>query len=419
MDSLVRMTPTFSPSPNTAKSRALWERARQVAPMGAQGEGKYYAPFPHFVARAKGAYLCDADDNRYIDYWNGAGPCILGHVDEHVESRVADVVRTRGVVFCAPNEVEVELCETLARIIPCAEMSAFLNAGSDVLHMAARLARAATGRNLLVKFAGSYHGWCEDLLFNVSSYARPANNEGIMRLFPSPPASPGKGSRRFAFSTSTILRRLSGCSKPRASGSPASSSSRSCTGRSPGASFRKQGSWSGCESFARADLAWRKPAPLIPRDRCFEVDERLSATAAVVHPIDRAQVEQVVRQTLALNVEGIAVSLLHAYRNNTHERVVEEVVRELAPDLPLSLSSAICREVREYERTNTTVANVYSMPRVRRYVEALQKRVDGEAVVSYLSSEGGIQPGEEAAERPVSLCVSGPAGGVLGGAFIG
>ena len=138
------------------------------------------------------------------------------------------------------------------------------------------------------------------------------------------------------------------------------------------------------------DLAWRKPAPLIPRDRCFEVDERLSATGAVVHPIDRAQVDQVVRQILALNVEGIAVSLLHAYRNNTHERVVEEVVRELAPDLPLSISSAICREVREYERTNTTVANVYSMPRVRRYVEALQNRVDGEAVVSYLSSEGGI-----------------------------
>jgi N-methylhydantoinase A len=167
------------------------------------------------------------------------------------------------------------------------------------------------------------------------------------------------------------------------------------------------------------DLSWRKPAPLIPRDRCFEVNERLTARGAVVQPIDRGQVEQVVQQILALNVEGIAVSLLHAYRNDSHERVVEEVVRELAPGLPLSISSAICREVREYERTNTTVANVYSMPRVRRYVEALQNRVDGEAVVSYLSSEGGIQPGEEAAERPVSLCVSGPAGGVLGGAFIG
>ena len=178
------MTPTFSPSHRTAKSRALWERARRVAPMGAQGEGKYYAPFPHFVSRAKGAYLWDADDNRYIDYWNGAGPCILGHVDEHVELRVADVVRTRGVVFCAPNELELELCETLARVVPCAEMSAFLNAGSDVLYMAVRLARAATGRKLLVKFAGAYHGWHEDLLFNVSSYSHPANNEGMYAPIP-------------------------------------------------------------------------------------------------------------------------------------------------------------------------------------------------------------------------------------------
>jgi N-methylhydantoinase A len=167
------------------------------------------------------------------------------------------------------------------------------------------------------------------------------------------------------------------------------------------------------------DLAWRKPLPLIPRDRCFEIDERLAATGAIVRSIDRGQVVQVVKQILALNVEGIAVSLLHAYRNNIHEQVVEEVIRELAPDLPVSISSSICREIREYERTNTTAANVYSMPRVRRYVAALQKRVDGKAVVSYLSSEGGIQPGEEAAERPVSLCVSGPAGGVLGGVFIG
>jgi glutamate-1-semialdehyde 2,1-aminomutase len=178
------MTPTFSPSPRTAKSRDLWERARRVAPMGAQGEGKYYAPFPHFVARAKGPYLWDADGNRYIDYWNGAGPCILGHADEHVELRVADVAQNRGVVFCAPNEVELELCETLARVVPCAEMSAFLNAGSDVLYMAARLARAATGRKILVKFAGAYHGWHEDLLFNVSSYAHPANNEGIYAPIP-------------------------------------------------------------------------------------------------------------------------------------------------------------------------------------------------------------------------------------------
>jgi glutamate-1-semialdehyde 2,1-aminomutase len=173
------MQPTFTPSARTALSHALWDRARKVSPLGAQGEGKYYAPFPHFIDRAKGAYLWDADQTKYIDYWNGAGPCILGHADRHVEERVASVIETNGVVFCAPNALEVELCETLSRIIPCAEMSAFLNAGSDVLYMAARLARAATGRRILVKFAGSYHGWYEDLLFNVSSYAAPADNRGV------------------------------------------------------------------------------------------------------------------------------------------------------------------------------------------------------------------------------------------------
>jgi glutamate-1-semialdehyde 2,1-aminomutase len=173
------MQQSFTPSANTANSRRIWERARKVSPMGAQGEGKYYAPFPHFIERAEGAYLWDADQTRYIDYWNGAGPCILGHVDRHVEARVSSTIEANGVVFCAPNALEVELCETLARIVPCAEMSAFLNAGSDVLYMAVRLARAATGRQILVKFAGSYHGWHEDLLFNVSSYKAAADNRGL------------------------------------------------------------------------------------------------------------------------------------------------------------------------------------------------------------------------------------------------
>jgi N-methylhydantoinase A len=167
------------------------------------------------------------------------------------------------------------------------------------------------------------------------------------------------------------------------------------------------------------ELDWLKPKPLVPRELCFEVDERLAASGAVVRPIDPADIKRVVREALSRGVEGIAVSLLHAYRNDVHERVVEEVIHELAPDLPLSISSTICREIREYERTNTTVVNVYSMPRVRKYVAALRDRVNGEAVVSYLSSEGGIQPGKEAAERPVTLCVSGPAGGVLGASFVG
>src|SRR5215813_7439627 len=64
---------------STRRSEALWQEARAHAPMGAQGEGKYYAPYPLFIDRARGARLWDADGNEYIDYWSGAGPCVLGH----------------------------------------------------------------------------------------------------------------------------------------------------------------------------------------------------------------------------------------------------------------------------------------------------------------------------------------------------
>jgi N-methylhydantoinase A len=167
------------------------------------------------------------------------------------------------------------------------------------------------------------------------------------------------------------------------------------------------------------DLAWRKPEPLVPRSLCFEVDERLNAQGEIVRPLDPDAVHRVVDEILGLGIDGIAVSLLHSYVDDTHERMVEAIIRSKRPDLPLSISSRVCREIREYERTNTTVVNVYAMPRVARYTAALSERIDREGLINYLSSEGGIQPAQEAAARPISLCVSGPAGGVLGGSFVG
>ena len=172
---------SYLPGAGTETSQLLWERAHAVSPMGAQGEGKYYSPYPHFIRRAAGARIWDADGREYIDYWNGAGPCVLGHADPSVNQAVAASLAEQGVLFCAPHESEVELCETLAAHIPCAEMSAFLNAGTDVLCMALRVARAATGRRIIVKFAGSYHGWYDSLLFNITSYDGPADNEGRYR----------------------------------------------------------------------------------------------------------------------------------------------------------------------------------------------------------------------------------------------
>lgn len=175
---------SYTPSEAVAGSQTWFERARKVAPHGAHGDGKYYAPFPHYLTRGAGSKVYDVDGREYIDYWNGAGPTVLGHADPAVDAVVAETMRTRGTVFCAANDLEVVLGEALARYIPCAEMSGFLNAGSDVLYMAGRIARAATNRKIFVKFAGSYHGWHEDFLFNVSSYEGPPGNAGLYKPIP-------------------------------------------------------------------------------------------------------------------------------------------------------------------------------------------------------------------------------------------
>jgi len=172
---------SYTPSSETSASRTLWERAAKISPQGAQGEGKYYSPYPHFIRKAKGARVWDVDGNEYVDYWNGAGPCVLGHADDVVNEAVVRSMSERGNLYCAPHELEVQLCEKLASVIPCAEMSALLNAGSDILCIAVRLARAKTSRNLLVKFAGSYHGWNDSLLFNVSSHNQPPDNRGLYK----------------------------------------------------------------------------------------------------------------------------------------------------------------------------------------------------------------------------------------------
>jgi N-methylhydantoinase A len=167
------------------------------------------------------------------------------------------------------------------------------------------------------------------------------------------------------------------------------------------------------------DLMWRKPEVIVPRHLRFEVNERVNARGGVIEALDRKQAELVIEEVLKLDVEGVAVCLMHSYLNDAHELEIEQLLRQRRPDLPVSLSSKVCREIREYERTSTTVVNVYAIPRVSKYVAAIGERVDRSHVISYLSSEGGLQPSQEAAARPISLCVSGPAGGVLGGNFIG
>src|SRR5919108_3767148 len=113
------------------------------------------------------------------------------------------------------------------------------------------------------------------------------------------------------------------------------------------------------------DLRWEKPAPLVERYLRREVDERVSGRGEVVRAVDPADVERQLDRLLAEGIEALAVCLLNAYANPIHERVVQEIVRRRAPGLPCCISSDVLPEIKEYERTSTTVINAYVMPIVQ------------------------------------------------------
>jgi N-methylhydantoinase A len=164
------------------------------------------------------------------------------------------------------------------------------------------------------------------------------------------------------------------------------------------------------------DLDLQIPVPLVPPDRRIEVAGRLDATGAEVQPISDAALSRCLRALARLDVEAVAVCLLHGYLDDAHERRVRAAVQARLPGLPVSISSAVAREIGEYERMSTTVANAYVQPLVARYLEQLQGRI-GElapaASLKIMVSSGGFTSGEAAAETPITLLESGPAAGVL------
>ena len=171
------------------------------------------------------------------------------------------------------------------------------------------------------------------------------------------------------------------------------------------------------------DLFIEMPAPLAPRRRRFEVDERVLATGAVHTPLDPAQIPALVRAIRASGAEAVAVSLLHAYRNPAHERLLGAALAEQAPELVVSLSSDVVPEIREYERTSTTLANVYVRPLVERYLRQLEARLRelgaAAAPLFVMLSSGGTATVETACRFPIRLIESGPAAGALAAAYYG
>lgn len=164
------------------------------------------------------------------------------------------------------------------------------------------------------------------------------------------------------------------------------------------------------------DLFLELPPPLVPRRLRLEVDERLDADGRVVRPPDPAHVRGVARRLAEEGVEAVAVCLLHAYRNPAHERAVRDRLRECGFEGPIVLSSDVCPEIREYERTATTVANAYLYPRIAAYLRTFERRLAEEGVdapLSLFSSCGGRLSPAAAGRRPVEMLECGAAAGVL------
>jgi glutamate-1-semialdehyde 2,1-aminomutase len=148
----------------------LAERARAVIPGGVNSVNRAL-PWPLVVTDAQGAYFTDAEGTRYLDYHAAFGPLILGHNHPVVNAAVRAATERIDIIGAGVTEIEIELAETIARHVPSAERVLLTNSGSEATYAALRLARAVTGRNKIVKFQGTYHGWHDSVLMNVISPA--------------------------------------------------------------------------------------------------------------------------------------------------------------------------------------------------------------------------------------------------------
>ena len=165
------------------------------------------------------------------------------------------------------------------------------------------------------------------------------------------------------------------------------------------------------------DLTWTKPVPLVERYLRQVVDERIDAHGTVQRALDPKDAERAVAALLAERVETIAVCLLHSYANPVHELAIRDIIRRRAPGMPVSVSCEVLPEIKEYERTSTTVLNAYVMPIVATYLRALRRALDDAGIAAPLllmQSNGGLITDAAATERPMNIIESGPAGGVVG-----
>lgn len=169
------------------------------------------------------------------------------------------------------------------------------------------------------------------------------------------------------------------------------------------------------------DLHARKPEPLIPRYLRREAKERSLYDGTVLVQLNVEDLKETVHKLMSEGVESIAICFLHAYANPENERRALAAIREVAPDFPVSVSSEILPEFREFERMNTTVLNAYVQPRMQHYVSQLRGRLDENGIhapLTIMQSSGGMMTDQVAASRSVNTLLSGPAGGALAAEFL-
>lgn len=168
-------------------------------------------------------------------------------------------------------------------------------------------------------------------------------------------------------------------------------------------------------------VIYNKSEPMAPLELTIEADERIGADGSVVSSLDVDALTAALERLAGDNIEALTVSLINSFTNPAHERQVREIARRIMPNVPVSLSSDVIPEMQEYERTVTTVANSYVRPKVASYVgnlaRELSQRMD-DVNLNILRSDGGLSSATAAAEYPVNLLMSGPAGGVAGAIWV-
>ena len=168
-------------------------------------------------------------------------------------------------------------------------------------------------------------------------------------------------------------------------------------------------------------IVWPKPEPLAKLEDTVEIKGRMDAFGKEVRPVDDGDIRAQLEKLKGQGIEALTISLINAYLNGEHERRVAAIAAEVMPDIPLSMSHIVLPEMQEYERTLTTVANAAVRPLVGRYVRNLRDKllaIEMTGRLSLLRSDGGLMSSQKSEEHPVSLLMSGPAGGVTGALWV-